>query len=76
MKYFEDRNKLHQFTVDSSEVRFTDKAISLPICRKGESVVVEHQWFPLSKIQYKERGLDYVVKIPDWLSFLIILKFL
>lgn len=67
LRYFEDRNRLHQFIIDKTEVSLTDKAIRLPICRKGQSAVVEHQWFPLSCVQYTERGLDYVVKIPDWL---------
>lgn len=58
---------MKSFIVARDEIRYSNKAISLPIGRNGNYPIVERSWFPLSVVSVKERNLVTEIQIPEWL---------
>ena len=52
-----------EFIVDKDCVRFSDKAIQLPVKRRDTGVVVDKVWFPLSTTKCEDLGRMYSVSI-------------
>ena len=58
---------MKSFLIATDEIKYSSKAISLPIGRNGNYPVVERCWFPLSEIDVYERNLFVEIHIPEWL---------
>ena len=59
---------MKSFLIATDDIKYSSKAISLPIGRNGKYPVIERCWFPLSEIDVYERRNPIVeIHIPEWL---------
>ena len=53
--------------IDRDDIKYSLKAVGLPVRRSSDKVYVERAWFPLSQVRVEDGKPYCTVIVPKWL---------